>query len=56
MDLNYLLHRHQVSLIRADYAACEPARVAHRELASLYAREIAREKRRSRDSIDAPQV
>ena len=37
MDLNYLLARHQVSLMRAqDAVACE-ARVAHRRLANEYA-------------------
>lgn len=37
MDLNYLLARHQVSLMRAqDASGCE-ARVAHRRLAGEYA-------------------
>jgi hypothetical protein len=37
MDLNYLLARHQVSLMRAqDASGCE-ARVAHHRLAGEYA-------------------
>jgi hypothetical protein len=41
MDLNYLYHRHQVSLFMADHAASEPARRIHRELADSYASRIA---------------
>ena len=37
MDLNYLLSRHQVSLMRADSAASPEARFAHRGLARAYA-------------------
>ena len=40
MDLNHLIHRHQVSLMRADEAACGEARHAHRRLASAYAGQI----------------
>lgn len=40
MALNYLLHRHQVSLMRADAAACVSARSSHRALANGYARQI----------------
>lgn len=40
MDLNYLLHRHQVSLMRADGAASREARHAHRDLATGYAARI----------------
>jgi hypothetical protein len=40
VDLNYLYHRQQVSLFRADNAASDAARDAHRELASGYARRI----------------
>jgi hypothetical protein len=40
MGLNYLLHRHQVSLMRADAAATTEARQAHRELASAYAERV----------------
>ncbi len=36
MDVNYLLHREQVELMRAQAATSEPARAAHRELAELY--------------------
>lgn len=46
MGLNYLYHRHGVSLLMADNAACERSRGAHRELASAYACEIARLQRR----------
>jgi len=37
LDLNYLLHRHQVSLMRADTAAGTEARHAHAGLARTYA-------------------
>ncbi|WP_404334315.1 hypothetical protein AB2M62_12920 [Sphingomonas sp. MMS12-HWE2-04] len=40
MDLNYLLQRHQVSLIRADAAGSGEARIAHRGLANGYAERI----------------
>jgi hypothetical protein len=40
MDLNYLYHRHQVSLFMADNAASEQARRTHRELADGYASRI----------------
>ena len=36
-DVNYLLHRRQVSLVLAERAACEESRHAHRELANRYA-------------------
>lgn len=42
MDLNYLFHRHQVSLMRADAAVCVEARYAHSALARGYADEIDR--------------
>lgn len=41
MDLNQLLYRQQVSLMRADAAACVEARQSHRGLASAYAQRIA---------------
>ena len=37
MDLNDLLRRHQISLMRADAAACGPSRLSHEGLAGLYA-------------------
>lgn len=40
MDLNQLLYRQQVSLMRADAAACAEARTAHRGLATAYGRRI----------------
>lgn len=45
MDLNYLYHRQQVSLMRADLASCGPSRAAHEELAQLYFGVIERRKR-----------
>ena len=36
MDLNYLYHRQQVELMRADAAACLPSRNAHLGLARLF--------------------
>lgn len=40
MDLNHLLHRHQISLMRADAAATLEARYSHRGLAKGYADRI----------------
>ena len=40
MDLNYLLFRHQISLMQADAAACSEARIAHRGRAGHYAERI----------------
>ncbi len=40
MDLNYLLFREQVALMRADSAAGPEARLAHRALARGYADRI----------------
>lgn len=40
MDLNYLLHRHQVSLMRAEIADGLEARHAHAGLARSYAERI----------------
>lgn len=40
MDLNYLYHRHQVSLFMAHNARSEAARRVHREFASRYAAQI----------------
>jgi len=45
MDLNYLYHRHQVSLFMADNAASHEVRRIHRELAHRYAGQIADAKR-----------
>jgi hypothetical protein len=42
LDLNYLLHRHQVSLMRADTALCAEARHSHLGLAREYAVRIKR--------------
>lgn len=41
MDLNYLLHRHQVSLMRALAGDSSEARHAHRGLATGYGKRIA---------------
>jgi len=40
MDLNQLLHRHQVALMSAQAATCGEARHAHRRMARLYADRI----------------
>ncbi|HET9811974.1 MAG TPA: hypothetical protein VFP53_09840 [Sphingomicrobium sp.] len=45
MDLNYLYHRHQVSLLLSENAACEQSRDAHVGLAEAYASRIAEAKR-----------
>ena len=49
MDLNYLYHRHGISLMMSDRAACEPSRHAHRVMAGEYARRIA-------DMVRAPEL
>lgn len=41
MDLNYLLHRHQISLDRASNAVGREARQVHAALAKNYAKQIA---------------
>lgn len=45
MDLNYLYHRHQVSLFNADNAACQDSRRAHLSLVAAYAERIEEAKR-----------
>lgn len=40
MDLNYLLHRHQVSLMRSNAAGSPEARHAHNGLVRGYAHQI----------------
>jgi len=40
MDLNYLLSRHQVSLMRASAAPCVASRATHRAFAAEYAQRI----------------
>ena len=47
MDLNYLYHRHGVSLIMADRASCERSRNAHLLFAAAYAEDIATAVRRN---------
>jgi hypothetical protein len=41
VDLNYLYHRHGVSLIMAERAGCDRSRHVHRSLAAAYAKRIA---------------
>ena len=41
MDLNYLLHRHQVALMRAATAASPEAAYSHDGMARCYERKIA---------------
>ena len=41
MDLNYVYHRHAVSLHNARLAACPSSRRAHHEMAEGYARILA---------------
>ena len=40
MDLNYLLSRHQISLMQADAADSREARIAHRSRARCYAERV----------------
>lgn len=48
MDLNYLYHRHGVSLWMMTNAACARSRDAHRSFAAAYANRIAAALRNSR--------
>jgi hypothetical protein len=41
VDLNYLLSRHQISMMRADAATTREAGLAHRAFAKEYAARIA---------------
>ena len=45
MDLNYLYHRHGLSLLMAENAACERSEAAHRFMADAYAERIAEAQR-----------
>jgi hypothetical protein len=49
MDLNYLYHRHGVSLVMATEAACERSRKVHQRLAAAYANRIAKTLRANRE-------
>lgn len=40
MSLNYLLHRHQISIVRSEAGRTPEARAAHRGLAAGYAARI----------------
>ncbi len=55
MDINYLLYRHQVSLMRYDTAACVSSRRSHRDLAQGYALRI-RDLQQTLGSGDTPMV
>lgn len=50
MDLNQLLHRHQLSLMQLDRAESSEERRAHRQFASDYAEKI----QIARDALGAP--
>jgi hypothetical protein len=51
MDLSYLYHRHGVSLVMAEHAACDRARDAHHFLAAAYAERIADAVRQNREAL-----
>jgi len=40
MDLNYLLSRHQISLMRAEATPCVASKASHRAFATEYAQRI----------------
>ena len=52
MDLNYLYHRHQVSLFMSENAACEQSRLAHLGLVAGYAARIEQAKRRRQAHLE----
>ena len=49
MDLNYLYHRHQISLAMSEDAACDCSRIAHRKMAEAYASLIVEAKLATRE-------
>lgn len=49
MDLNYLYHRQQTELMRADAAVCATSRIAHQGLADLFGDMIDGAKERARE-------
>ena len=51
MDLNYLYHRQQEELMRADAAACSASRSAHSNLARLFEAVIKRHRTRARGDL-----
>ncbi|WP_413062275.1 hypothetical protein ACLN6N_16290 (plasmid) [Sphingomonas carotinifaciens] len=51
MDLNYLLHRHQVSLMRSNAAGSPEARHAHNGLVRGYAYQISELTKHARDGL-----
>jgi hypothetical protein len=53
MDFNYLYHRQQVSLMRAEDAASDGARAAHLGLARGYAARIAAALLKRRQAVPA---
>jgi len=40
MDINYLLSRHQISVVQAERATCSGSRLAHEGRARLYLSEL----------------
>jgi hypothetical protein len=56
MDLNYLYSRHQVSLVRAERAACGASRSAHAALAQGYDSLIDGKRAHARSPIAAASI
>jgi len=54
MDLNYLYHRHQISLFMAQHAASERARLVHHGFAQAYAGRIEAAKNPVQPGLRAP--
>ena len=52
MDLNYLYHRHQISLFMAEHGSSDQVRRVHGEFADLYSARIT-EARQSRTPLRA---
>jgi hypothetical protein len=53
MDLNYLYHRHQVSLYMSDHASCDRSRRIHRTFTDAYAALIAGRRRHAALAVAA---
>lgn len=52
MDVNYLLHRQQVSLIQASLADCAESRAAHEGLARAYRDQVRQYAHANRAALD----
>jgi hypothetical protein len=50
-DVNYLLHRQQISLLQAAFASCPESRAAHEDMARAYLDQVRDYARANRQAI-----